>query len=215
MSLQIRYVYNNYPQLYRVKHDLERGDVWRKGVPEVYVLDGTHRTYMKENIQYLTFNLLRAGAPNQSLADAKKFWRQLYDYRRAFSNKAVGFDGSGEPLADFINGWNLKSGLPAFDKTRVCGGASIAGYEDGKWLVVETINAEAPLFDVEEILAKPWLYFHATTVRSDGTIGRFPQGGGEPVFVPLISRHSLGPVRYPLEFLEKLPIGEVADPYKV
>lgn len=76
-------------------------------------------------------------------------------------------------------------------------------------LNVETIiNTELPTLD--ELKTKPWLYFHATTSRSDGTIGRFPQGDGEYVLIPLITKE---PVQYPLSRLQKMD--SIADPYKV
>jgi len=222
MFLKLKPIYYKvkYPPLWKVKHDIERGELWRKGVPEVFPLNPDHRTYMREDIQILMWELFRAGAPRQPLDRAKKMWRQLYDYRRAFSNKAVGFDGSGEPLADFINKWNLEAGLPAFDKPRTCGGASVTGTVIGDYLEVETINADEPMPPTSEILKQPWLYFYGTTVRADGSIGEFPQGSYaemgifDPVFVPFISRHSKGKLRIPLADLIKLPPNSPpANPY--
>jgi len=45
-------------------------------------------------------------------------------------------------------------------------------------------------------------------VREDGTIGKFPQGDGSPVLVPLVAEQ---PVHYPREFMEK--VDRIADPY--
>lgn len=76
-------------------------------------------------------------------------------------------------------------------------------------LNVETLKANA-LPTIEELVTKPWLYFHATTSRANGTIGRFPQGDGEPVLVPLVTKE---PVTFPLNKLQKMDT--IADPYKV
>lgn len=204
-----------YPPLWRVKHDAERGEIWRVHVPEVFPLNPDHRIPMNEPEQLLLFGLLRSGAPSLSLTEAKKQFRILYDYRRAFTNKYCGFEGIGEPLADYINRLNLKDSPMCFDKPRVCGGASITGKVIGSELEIETINADAPIPSLEWVLEHPWLYFHATTIADEsGNIGRFPQGGGEPVFVPLISRHSKGKLRISLNDLVKLPENSPpANPY--
>lgn len=225
-------------KLWRVRHDDEfssktlRLDVGgkkvkftrpapRENLPQVYSLEPTHRVYMDKAIQFLCYDLFRAGAPSMTATRAQKMWRQLYDYRRAFTNK-TGFENPNDPRVDYVHGLDytcivdgkeVKCEEPALDKgPRVCGGASIKGVVSGDVLLVETIDSNN-VPSLEYVLARPWLYFHATTFRINGKVGRFPQGDGEPVFVPLISDHKKGAVAYPLAWLEPLPAGVVADPY--
>lgn len=183
--------------------------LWRENVPEVYWMKPLHRVYMTKEWQYLMFDLFLWGAPKLGMGDyAKKKWSELYGCHRAFTNN-TGFNCKKTPehgpFANFITGEHLSEGLPALDKPRFCGGATIAGeVRDGKFWV-ETLT-KVPTLDW--LIKHPWLFFQATTVHADGTIGRFPQGDGAPVYVPLVSKV---PVHYPLEYLEK--VDKIADPY--
>jgi len=211
--------------LYHVLHDKElfdRGIVdprnnkgvwwWRKGLPEVQNFDGSHVTKMLEWVQRLAFDL------NPGIDPAK--FRVLYNQTRAFTN-GMGFDTSHAstdpgyvPRRDYINRRDLDAEFPRFDKSRVCGGATIAGCVNGNWLEVETLNVNMPV-PLSYVQARPWLTFTATTVSSTSTndreiIGDFPQRGGLPCIIPLVTTY---PVRYPMKWLEA--VDNIADPYMV
>lgn len=206
--------------LFRVLHDWELWKLglledgkhwdWRAGYPEVFILQATHVVKMDVELQHLMYDLFTAGTPSMKETTRKGKWRSLYQYDRAFTN-GTGFNDDSDPRADYINMQDLEYELPKLDKTRVCGGATVRGEVDGDWVWVETIQADS-LPTIGYVLGRPWLYFHATTSRDasgEPAVGRFPQGDGEPCFVPLVSRY---PVRYPLAHLQ--PVDEIADPYR-
>lgn len=186
------------PQLYRVKHDLEMGPLWRTNVPEVYPLNG-NSTPFGEDWQFLTFAMCPGITGNH--------WRSVYGTATAFMN-GTGYGGS-SPRADFVNGLNLSAALPRWDKTRVCGGAVVTGVESGANLIVSILDGTGPAPTLDWIMARPWYRFHAITVYSDGHVGEFPQNN--PVYVPLVGS---GVATLPLVNLEKLPLGAlIPNPY--
>ena len=213
-------------QLFRVLHDQELWNKgirdprnstntwrWRAGFPEVYNFDGSHVTRMLEWVQKISFAL------NPGM-DPKK-WRVLYDDHRAFSNGS-GFDTTYPPTdprytpkRDYVNRIDLDSvEYPRFDKSRICGGATIAGRVSGDWLEVDTLRVDHPV-TLEWLLPRPWLYFDAVTVSSTSTdsaetVGKFPQNDGRRCLVPLVTTTA---VRYPLAWLEA--VTQIADPYYV
>ncbi len=200
------------PPYYRVKHDIEMGDLWRVNLPEVFPLAGSVPVEMNAEWQQLSFDLYRNSAPSVDEGTAKSRWRILYGYRTAFTNGS-GFEEPDDPRADYVNGMNLDNPLPLWDKSRVCGGATITGREDGEDLVVECLDGTQPPPALSWLLEHPWLWFRALCVGPyTGRPNDFPQGGGEPVFTPLVSCGQ--EVRIKLSKLEKLPPGsDVADPY--
>jgi hypothetical protein len=187
---------------------------WRMGLPEVFTFDGSHMTYMRRWLQELAFALNPGMLP--------KGFRTLYDVRRAFTN-GTGFDtihtpGSADYLAraDYINDLDLDHSDPRFDKSRVCGGALLAGKVSGDWLEVDTLKINQPV-TLEWLLARPWLYFTATTVSRNSTpdqelVGNFPQNGGRACWVPLVTTT---PVRYPLQYLQRWVAPELPSPYTI
>ena len=223
MSLELELVYHIAPTpqrtLYRVKNDTEVfpqtlyiGGVkyvrpsYRVGLPCVYTLEPTHKVVLTKELQELSFGIFQHRTPSMSLARQKNRWRAYLGSDVAFSNK-TGFDTEGEPRADFINGQDLTAELPAHDKIRVCGEwadnpqSFISGVESGDVLIVDTIDANNPP-SLQYVLDNPHLYFRATTPGSGRN--NFPQGDGEPVFVPLLAYHDRPPVTYPLDWLVKV-----------
>jgi hypothetical protein len=108
---------------YRVKPDIEMGDLWRVNLLEVFPLVGSQPVEMNAEWQQLTYDydLYRYFAPIVDESTARSRWRILYGYRTAFTNGS-GFEEPDDPRADYINGRNLDSPLPLWDKSRVCGG---------------------------------------------------------------------------------------------
>jgi len=182
---------------------------WRKNVPEVFVMNPIHKVKMTEDWQRLMWDLFLWGAPNVGTGEyGMKKWTELYGCHRAFDNNN-GFECKKDPphgpFANYILRKDLGAPLPAFDKPRVCGGATIrATLRDGKYWI-DTLTKP---IDIQQLIREPWHYFHATTVHEDGTIGKFPQGDGSPVLVPLVATE---PVHYPIEYLER--VDRIVDPY--
>lgn len=216
------------PPLYRVLHDYEiwkrqpvlpashgqlenskKDWTWRVGFPEVYWLHDTHRVPFTETWQRLSFALCEGINP--------KKWRVVYDDHRAFMNN-TGFWTDGSPYAyvprrDYINGIDLSGEMPAWDKIRVCGGATVSGKVRGDFLEVETLNYFNPP-SLEWLKQRPWLYFRAVSSGANALnqplISDFPQNDYRPVWIPLVSIY---PVRFPLSCLER--VYEIADPLKI
>jgi len=101
--------------------------------------------------------------------------------------------------AEFLYAFLKGAPLPEWDKIRVCANAVISGREEGDWLIVDTINpANIPTWT--ELQWTPWLYFEAVSTTASGGTTPFPQGGGAPVYIPLVAQTE---VRFPLVALEK------------
>lgn len=216
------------PPLYRVLHDYEiwrrqpvlpaaHGQIekakenwtWRVGYPEVWWLYESHKVPFTEAWQRLSFALCDGIEP--------KKWRIVYDDHRAFMNN-TGFWTSGSPYAyvprrDYINGIDLNGEMPAWDKIRVCGGATISGKEVGDYLIVETLDySNVP--SLEWLRQRPWLYFRAVSVGRTATgqprVDDFPQGDGRPVWIPLVAMYQ---VRFPLSCVER--VSDIANPMEI
>ena len=165
---------------YRVCHDREINEtMWREGYPEVFTLANSATQLTKE--WQLLIMVMNPGL-------SPKGFRALFNWCRALSNGPAGFDfPGGSPRADFINGRDENAKLPRLDKVRVCGGAILHGTQIGNVLIVQTLNGRKAPPSVDYIMSRPWLYFEAITVRSDGSNGRFPQNGGRPIYIPLVA----------------------------
>jgi hypothetical protein len=185
-SLSLSVVKREPPVLFRVLHDYELDGIWRPNLPEVFPLNG-ERTPFGADWQKLSYAL------NPGMTGDK--WRSLYAYNRAFTN-GTGFNGT-EPKADYVNDIDLDCPDPAWDKTRVCGGATITGVIDGPDLIVKILDGDGPAPSLDWLLAHPWFYFHALNT-TDAGLTRFPLVGS-------------GEARIPLKQLQKVP--GIADPY--
>lgn len=206
-------------QLWRVMHDYEictnkiswsgHGQLWeegrewdwRAGYPEVFWCYGTHEVPFDEAWQRLTF------AQNNPIQPLK--WREVFDDWRAFMNR-TGFDHRPPsdpyytPRRDYINQRDLSSDiLPAFDKVRVCGGATISGVRDGAWVYIDTLDVNNPP-SLDWLRARPWFTFHAVSnlkINGKPVIDRFPQNGANPTQIPLVTRTQ---VKLPVVMLEQI-----------
>ena len=203
MNLKISLSYKPPKQLYWVKHDIERGPLWRFGLPEVFRLNPDHSVRLEREEQ------LFIKALNPLMTPEK--WRVLLSHDRAFTNKSAGYDDGGEPKQDWVNMRNTDAiDVPRFDTIRICGGALITGIEFGTDLLIESINADNPLPSVNELPI--YLKFCALNVTENGW-SRFPQGDGNDVWIPLLSRFQL---KYPLEYLIKIDINKpLPNPYNI
>lgn len=193
-----------YKQLYRVMHDMELGGVReiviQRGVPlpEVYPLFPNQFTKLNRNWQLLW------KAINPQLSGEE--WRKLLYNERAFTNEH-GFEDPDTDRVDFVNGYNIGAEEPAIEAL-LCGGACITGnetiYKGERALEVNVLNGNDPAPSVEWMWAHPEYMFEAVSVRTDGRVQSFSLTP-YPELVPITA--NLLPVYYPLDFLEKLPIG--------
>jgi len=191
------------PQLWRVKHDVERGPLWRSGVPEVYRLDPEHATAITKEWQLLIRDL----NPTMTLRKL----RVLLNHERAFTNKDAGYDFPGGTVKqDWFNLWDLGSVyVPRFDQPRICGGALITGTVDGAWFWIDRLDANQQAPRAADVPL--WKKFVALNVANGSQITRFPQGDGADVWIPLVSRK---PIRIPLADLVKLDMSKpLPSPY--
>jgi hypothetical protein len=194
------------PQLWRYKHDPQ--PFTRLNLPEVNPMFPNHFVEFGEAWQRLEREL------NYKLADRK--WRALHTYQRAFNNYN-GFEKPGDPRADFINKMDVTAAKPK-QEALLCGGAIFPGYTEGALLVIETLNSEGPVPTLTDL--KQWQYLDAVSIDEDiyhnGIIRRFPQGGGERVFILLLANRNRYPKIYvPLANVEKLDMTKpLPDPYR-
>lgn len=205
-SLQAR------PQLWRVKHDWELGELWRENVPEVFRMFPLHGIPLNREWQLYSYALNPGMSPQK--------WRVLYDYRRAFTNHGAGYDypARQEEKQDWVNRRDLRaSDLPRFDQPRVCGGAIVAGVREADVVWIDTLNVNNPPPTIEN--TKPWHKFCALNVGTKvqgelvtPSFSKFPQNDGRDCWIPLISQR---PVYMSLSNLQKWDWEELPDPYKI
>lgn len=200
--------------LWRIVHDIERGDLWRAKVPEVYLFNPVHLVPLTKGWQEMWFDLFSWGAPNLGTGDyLLKHWESLLGCHRAFTNNK-GFGcrrppprGPHGPFANYIRREDLNASLPALDKCRVTGGATVAGEQVGDVVVVEALSEPVSL---AWLIEHPWFFYPATTVNEFGMPSHFPQGDGSPSYVPLVATKK---ITYPVAFMEK--VDSIADPLYV
>lgn len=159
--------------LWRVRHDVETvAGNWRAGLPEIFRLYPLHDVPLSESAQRLWRNM------NPLMTDKK--WSAVLGNGIAFTNRS-GFPGH----HNYILNEDITKPDPYFDQARICGGATvIEKYRDGDRIYIESIDVRKPLPTVEQVFEKH-LFFDATLAGS--WIGRFPQGDGERVYVPLLT----------------------------
>lgn len=184
-------------QFYRVKHD---PIIWRAGLPEVFRLDPDIHVPLTRERQWLWRNM------NPHITDLQ--WTALLGNTLAFTN-GTGFPGK----RNWILGQDLDKQDPAFDQTRVCGGAVLCGREYGSKLFIESIDVNKPLPTAEYVLRRRWLYYEAINIdgynRDEvayGIIRPFKGNWGKRVYIPLLTVQEMS---YPLNLLEKLPLGSI------
>lgn len=191
------------------------------GDPEVYWIWGGSQVPFTEPWQWLAYRM------NETRVNKSKF-STLYDDHRAFMNNK-GFWNSQSPWPyaerrNYVTGENLKSDeMPAWDKVRVCGGAIVKGVQVGDFFHIEYLafdpdkpNDGAP--ELSWLMDRPWLYFEAVTCHvSSGKpgISPFNQGGGGPVYIPLVAMRG-SVLRIPMQALQ--PMSQISgdySPYKM
>lgn len=200
-----------YKQLYRVLHDVELGGVRQVvrernvPLPEIYPLFPNQFSPLNYDWQWLWKDI------NPQLS--KMEWRKLLYNERAFTNEN-GFEDPDDPRIDYVNGLAIGAPEPKIEALLI-GGMVVTGvettYRGERALQVNVLDGNAPVPSKEWMWAHPEYMGEAVSVRSDGRVQSFSLTPF-PELVPLIAINL--PVYYPLDFLEKLPLGSpVPSPY--
>jgi hypothetical protein len=199
---------------YRVLHLSEGGRITPSGMPCVNPSINVPSIEFDGHMQYTSYWLASEYNPNVT----KDKWREVYKDKIAFTNNQ-GFEMSGDPRADFVNGVNLTSDLPKLMKAIICSGNFVTGRISGNELVMspgfDAIDGNKPMPPVSEIMARHW-YFHATTARWSAEkiwkVSNFPQGQGAPVLIPYILKEE---ARYPLSYFGTWNDYSLPDPLRI
>lgn len=179
--------------MWRVKHDPERPDYDppRVNLPEVYRVLPFHEMIFTAEMQWLWYRVSGISDPMQ--------WRKLGGNELYLFNGYHGWPGH----ADHVNGLELDRPNPRAPQMLICGGALVTGNPVGGRLYLNGIDIRQPLPHPSTVVSKRLRYVN-TTMQSNGTIGRFPQGEGKNCFTPLF----LGLDAYlPLSSLVYIPPG--------
>ena len=135
------------------------------------------------------FNMFKNNAPSAWALDfIKKKWLGYTDSATAWTNK----HGS-DIYRSFVCGTNSDKG-PMGQETLVCKGNSVKvigapqviGGEN--WYPIEAVNSSEPLPNWQDVMSKPWLCHAAVILYPDGHTSNFPQLGGQPVPLPVVSK---------------------------
>jgi hypothetical protein len=165
------------PTFWRVKHDIEMGSVWRRGLPEVHPLFANHHSEFQAWAQKVSFGLNPWFTP--------ELWTKAYDYEYWMTNHQ-GFGDGTDPRANFITGENLTKELPRVEAL-VCGGSMIEGVRVGDWVKVKGLHFNTPV-TLEYLKLHPQYWVRA--VYAGGTGQPFRMLGDKydgPAFIhPLI-----------------------------
>lgn len=152
--------------------------------PEVYTL---------QNVSMIVTEAWQHVIMDMNPALDGRSWRSLMWWNRAFTN-FTGYDRIGfPPRQDFINGRNLR-GLPLkFDKIRCCptlvSGELMRDPATGNMtdiLSMDVLDGNHNPPSAKSIFASG-LYFKCIIVTKTGAEFNFPQAGGKPVYLPLVS----------------------------
>lgn len=139
----------------------------RYSIPEVVRLQPEQgKVKLTEARQWLIYDLNRRLNPHISTVDAKRAFRSLLQWNRAYTNGS-GFNDESDPRADYINGIDLDCELPELHQLLVCGGASmVATHRSGDRIYLETIdgsrNGATP--SVDYVLKNPHLYHFCVSI---------------------------------------------------
>lgn len=224
-------------QMYMHKEDRDAQGYLRSCAPcpAVWVLQDDPHTHLTRQWQYYV------AAINYNMTLENIYL--LEDDHLAFTNN-TGYptlDNPGDRIDWFFNR-NLGGKNVQMDKVRTTSRSVMTGVEDGNSLIVMTFDSRSlpPLkpgrsypMDISEVNpddylympeTHPYLFLVANIVNRREEVVQFPrgatypwfEGGTTPVsFMPLISNHAYGPIRYPLSKLVKLPLGSPApSPYR-
>ena len=108
------------PRLWRIKHDIELGALWRDNLPEVHPFFPNHHVPFLEVWQRLSREL------NPLLTDEK--WTAVYSFKR-FATNNNGFGNPDDPRANYITGTHLDKADPRVEVLK-CGGNLVTGYPE-------------------------------------------------------------------------------------
>lgn len=201
----------NGQKLWRVKHDIELGKLWRPGMPEVHPLflapkitSGTHFSPFQEWAQRLS------RAANQIMTDV--MWTSMYNTSYMLTN-GQGYGRASDPRRNYILQKDLSFELPKVESL-TCGGSLIEGTQYGDWVKVRGLNYASPI-SLDYFMLNPQFWTRGVYVTNSGNVYRmlgdkFP---GTAFIHPLIvnTKYELWIQAYKLQ---EWTLSEIPDPLK-
>ena len=188
--------------------------------PETCKTLDDHWENLTEAREWWWFNMFNFNAPAVwTIGFIKKKWIGYTDSSTAWTN------GHGSDIyRSFVCASNIGKG-PMGQETLICkgnpvrviGAPQVIGGEN--WHPIEAVNSSLPLPSWQSVLADPCLCHKAVILYPDGHTSNFPQLGGEPVPLPVVSKtgilwvkewDNIGGVRQ--RVLRKLAPGEAIPP---
>ncbi len=142
------------PELWRVKHDIEMGPLWRIQDPQVHPMLPNQFSQFKKEWQLLSKEL-------NPLLD-KSRWTQCYGDATWIANRH-GFGNPEDPRANYVTGENIGDGF-ALPKVELltCGGNILTGHIEGSDLVADILDYRMAPPDIEWFKSHPWFGTWAT-----------------------------------------------------
>lgn len=166
-----------------------------KGMPEVYRTYPDHQTILSCDWQ----RFWRELNPELTL----RSWSSLMDDTLAWMNRT-----GAPPRENCLTAEDEGNGLPAFDQSRLCGGALLKPKKIVNGIFyIEGILTSDPIPDpIDLINNKPWLWYWGLNIIPNKKINYLVRPGNDgqmkPVRVPILSRE----VQFvPLNWLDELP----------
>lgn len=199
-------------KLWRVKHDIELGKLWRPGMPEVHPLflapkttSGTHFSPFQEWAQRLS------RAANALMTN--EVWTMIYNNAYWMTN-GQGYGVASDPRRNYILQKDLSYELPKVESL-TCGGSLIEGTQYGDWVKVRGLNYSSPI-SLDYLMLNPQFWTRGIYVTSSGNVYRMlgDKVPGNALIHPLIvnTKYELWIQAYKLQ---EWTLTEIPDPLKI
>lgn len=212
---------------YRVLHDFQSADTDflprmlqrgssldpQQGTAECVNMDDSLRVDLPKEWQLFIYAALRDAAPASMSDDQirQHAYLSLLGTAEAFCN-FTGYPqaGRGSPKADFVNGRDEASPLPAYDRTRTCGGNIVKVLDEHPVMLegvphlkVECLNIHDAPPDItkDNYRLVPWHWCIAVICypyqlpNGEYRVGNFPHLAGNAEVLPVISTTGFGYIR--------------------
>jgi hypothetical protein len=198
---------NPRPQLFRVLHDSELGDLWRKQDPQVHPLLPNHFSFFGEGWQRLSKSL-------NPLVPADR-WTNVYGDETWITN-GQGFNNPNDSRNNYITGDTNSLWEDPRVELLTCGGNVLTGRVEGNVLVVDVLDWRDTPPDVLE----PWQLVYPTRCGLTGEpvpLLQSKDASGTPIPFrhPLIGDRVRYPrITFPMAKVELWTAAELPDPFR-
>lgn len=198
--------------LWRVKHDIEYGSVWRPGLPQVHPLFPAPSTKSGSHYSpFLRWAQILSRVMNPLVTN--EVWTKIYWHNYWMTN-FQGFGMVNDPRANFVTGADLTKSPPKVESL-TCGGSLLQGTQFGDWVKVKGLDYNTPV--TEEFLKKnPQFWTRGTYASASGIPYRMlgHKFGGSALIHPLLinSKYELWIQAYKLQ---RWTTGDIPDPIRL